>query len=70
MLLAPGSCLKYLFGHCHSFSSFQLFSDMYVTDGLDRNSSVPSSVLRLKVDKGQGLQFGILVVFNRVLPVQ
>ena len=32
-----------------------------VTDGMDRTSSVPSSVLHLKVDKGQGLRSGILV---------
>ena len=34
--------------------------------GLDRTSSVPSSVLHLKV----GLQSGTLTLFNRVLPVQ
>ena len=44
--------------------------DIYVTDGSDRTSSVPSSVLRLKVDKGQGLLSGIVFLFNHVLPVQ
>ena len=34
--------------------------------GSDRTSSVPSSVLCLKVDKNQGLRSGILVLFNRV----
>ena len=44
---------------------------MYVTDGSDRTSSVPSSVLCLRVDKkGQGLWSGILVIFNHVQPVQ
>ena len=43
---------------------------IYVTDKSDRTSSVPSTVLRLKVDKGQGLRSGTLVSINRVLPVQ
>ena len=43
---------------------------IYVMDKSDRTSSVPSTVLRLKVDKGQGLLSGLLVSFNRVLPVQ
>ena len=30
----------------------------------DRTSSVPSSVLRLRVDKDQGLRSGLLVFFN------
>ena len=34
---------------------------IHVTDQSDRTSSVPSSVLRLYVDKGQGLWSGILV---------
>ena len=42
---------------------------MYVTDGSDRTSSMPSTVLRLLVDKGQGLRSGLLVSINRVLPV-
>ena len=33
---------------------------IHVTDQSDRTSSVPSSVLRLYVDKGQGLWSGIL----------
>ena len=38
--------------------------------GSDRTSSLPSSVLHLKVDQGQGLLSGTLALFNRVLPVQ
>ena len=34
--------------------------------GLDRTSSMPSSDLRLKVDKGQGLRSGMLILFNHV----
>ena len=41
---------------------------------MDWTSSLPSSVLRLWVDQGQGagqgLQSGALVSINRVLPVQ
>ena len=40
-----------------------------VTDGSDR-LDMPNSVLRLVVDKGQGLWSGILVLIKRVLPVQ
>ena len=43
---------------------------IYVTDGSDRTLSVPSSVLHSVVDKDQGLQFGILVLIKRVLPIQ
>ena len=43
---------------------------IYVTDGMDRTSSMPSSVLCLCVDKGQDLQSGIVVSINCVLPVQ
>ena len=38
-----------------------LKAPLYVTDGSDRTSTVPSTVLRLKVDKGQGLRSGLLV---------
>ena len=38
--------------------------------GSDMTSSVPCSVLRLKVDKVPGLRSGTMAVFNRVLPVQ
>ena len=41
-----------------------------VTDKSDRTSSVPSTVLRLLVDKGQGLRSGLLVSIIRVLPGQ
>ena len=43
---------------------------IHVTDGLDRTSSVPITVLRLLLDKGQGLRSGLLVSINRVLQVQ
>ena len=39
-------------------------TQIHVMDG-----SVLSSVLRLKVNKGQGLRSGILILFNSVLPV-
>ena len=39
-------------------------------DESDRTSSVPSSILRSFVGKGQGLRSGILVDTIRVLPVQ
>ena len=42
---------------------------LYVTDQSDRTSSVPSSVFRLLVDKGQGLRSGLLVSISRALPV-
>ena len=32
---------------------------IYVMDGSDMTSSAPSSVLHLKVDKGQGLWYGV-----------
>ena len=35
---------------------------------MDRTSSMPMSVLRLLVDKGQGLQSGILFFTGLVLP--
>ena len=35
---------------------------------MDRTSSVPMSALRLCVDKGQGLQSGILFFTSLVLP--
>ena len=39
-------------------------------DGTDRTSSMPGSVLSLKVDKGQGLRSGMLVSINCVQTVQ
>ena len=42
-----------------------------VGGGMDRTSSMPKSVLRLKVDKGQGLQSGILFFTSLVqLPIE
>ena len=42
---------------------------MYVTETkMDRTSSAPMSVLRLLVDKGQGLRSGIPFFTNLVLP--
>ena len=42
----------------------------HVMDKSDRTSSVPITVLRLLLDKGQGLRSGLLVSINRVLQVQ
>ena len=42
--------------------SHTIRATIYVNDGSDRTSSMPSSGLHLKVDKGQGLQSGLLVI--------
>ena len=43
---------------------------IYVTDKSDRTSSMPSTILHLKLDQGQGIRSGLLVSFNRVLQAQ
>ena len=63
-------CCQYDFHMTQNLCFFASFSIMYVIDKSDRYSSMPCTVLRLRVDKGQGLWSGILVSFNRVLPVQ
>ena len=46
---------------CGTLGSLGLHNVINVTEKLDRTSSVPSSVLCLRVDKGQGLPSGILI---------
>ena len=51
-------CERYRFRENRQLYALQVIN---VTDDSDRTTSVPSSILRLKVDKGQGLWSGILV---------
>ena len=55
---------------CQVLHKNRAFYTIHVTDGSDRTSSVPRSVLRFQIGKGQGLRYGILVDTICVLPVQ
>ena len=70
MFRAKMWCNAEIFTLSFNLMSYVELLHLRVTQIQVMDGSVPSSTLRLKVNKGQGLRSGILVSINRVLPVQ